>query len=196
MKQRHHLVIAMMSVVLLLSMCIQRPSRAQEDRTDAASCFRGRPLPTCGSSWVTESFLGARTREGVYDGSPEYAFAYGATLGWLKNMNERRALGATIQVTDAGVRVGPRLRVWLRAGSAIDIDFGPRWEPGRIEILEAEVSFSRWDLVGVSLATATDLNSGFQEFRFGVRPGSWAGVSTYAVALAGLVYFVATFEAD
>jgi hypothetical protein len=128
----------------------------------------------------------------VLDGS----FSYSATVGWMRNTGPRSAVGGVIQVSDVGVRIGPRLRRWLHSSYAVDVELGPRWEPGRIEVVEVEASISRWDLVGFAVAAAHDFGRGDQEFRLGMRAGRWAGLTTYGIALAGLGLFLATFESD
>ncbi len=189
-------------VLLLLLAAWAAPDQARAEAASTTSCLRGRPRPECTSYWVTESLFGIRHRQDLglarwyYGSSGESSFAYGAAVGWMKNMADRRALGAVIQVSDIGVRVGPRLRFWLTPDFALDVDLGPRWEPGRIETVEAEIALGWRDLVGISIAAARDFGGNRQEFRFGVRPGSWVGLSTYAAALAGAVLVIVAYKPD
>ena len=82
----------------------------------AQSCFRGRPLPTCKSFWITEFGVGL----GLTRDTPAYLTW---ELGWMVNRGERNALGATILL---GRRVGlkPRLRHWLADGKAVEVSAG------------------------------------------------------------------------
>lgn len=208
------LAFAFLSALLVAIAVVEPPAAEAQSRAGGASCFQAGPLPDCRSWWVTESFVGMRFREQtmgtagvpgdgggweipptvreVLDGS----FAYSATVGWMRNTGSRSAVGGVIQVSDIGVRIGPRLRRWLGSSYAVDVELGPRWQPGRIEVVEVEASISRWDLVGFTVATAHDFGRGGQEFRLGLRVGRWAGLTAYGIALAGLAVFAATYDPD
>jgi len=199
------------AALLLVVATLSLPEAAAQSTVDGRACFQAGPMPECRSFWVTESFLGVRYRErtvGVaqdpddpgsggavrtfFDGD----FAYGATLGWMRNTGARTAVGGVLDVSDVGVRVGPRYRRWLGSGTALDVGVGPRWEPGRIEVVELEATVGRWDLVGLTVATARDFGTGKQDFRLGIRAGRWAGLTVYGVALTGLAVFIATWDPD
>lgn len=86
----------------------------------AQSCFRGRPLPTCTSFWITEFGVAL----GFTRDTPAY---YTWEFGWMVNRGERSALGATILLgAGGGGRVGlkPRLRHWLADGKAVEVSAG------------------------------------------------------------------------
>ena len=90
-------------------------------------CFRGRPLPDCGSFLLTEVTYAKRLNNSSGDGT------HSATgeFGWMRNRSERWALGAAAFIGIRGhysteVRVGPevRLRRWLADGRSLDISSG------------------------------------------------------------------------
>lgn len=158
-----------------------------------AACFRGQPLPTCKSFWITESSLIASTGQRFKIASDGNSF-WSVEIGWMRNLSPKVAVGGGVAAGDSFVSLRPRYRRWVTPKTSVDGIVGVRWEPGRIEILELQVGLSRSDLVGVWTGPVIDFGQSRFAWTGGVKVGSYAGVTTYVLALAGLTYFVLTFD--
>ena len=93
----------------------------------AGPCFRGRPLPECESFLLTEvtyaERMNDRSDDGVHSATGEF--------GWMRNKNERWAIGAAAFIGIRGsfstqLRAGSEIRVrrWLADGRCLDIASG------------------------------------------------------------------------
>ena len=117
--------------VALVSMCtlISILDLAAQDRgTRPGLCFRGRPVPHCGTFTITEFgyanlFSSSENSVGIIDhGYFTWQF------GGMKNLSPSMALGFTLLLTadDDYGRVGLRfrLRSWLTETVTLDVSFG------------------------------------------------------------------------
>lgn len=145
---------------------------------------------------MTESFVGLRSVSGSTGYSTYSRTTYGGTVGWMKNRDDGSAVGGAIEVSNVGITGAARYRKWIGRRTAVDVGLGPRWEPGRIEVVDLTTSLLWSDLIGVTAAVAHDFGRGSSEFRLGVRSGSWIGVTTYAAALTGVITWLILWDPD
>jgi hypothetical protein len=88
------------------------------------ACFSPKPMPRCGSWFITEAGVFKRFTD-VQDGDESTLFAY--SLGWMVNRNARSAFGGELFGGAEGeVRggVAVRGRRWLSTRSALDLAVG------------------------------------------------------------------------
>jgi hypothetical protein len=185
-----------LSTLSLLLLCT--PALAQ-----AQNCFRGRPLPTCRTFWITESGVGTR----VNPGGPGLNLFATLEIGRMSN-RARTAFGGTllVGVTDQGLDgtdlllgVKPRFRTWLGGGGSTSLDLSPGVfyvATGGGVGFTGHVAISVGDrlaLTGQVLAfrTSTFLATNRTDVGWyaGVKLGSWPGVAAAIVVPA--VYCVA-----
>lgn len=91
-------------------------------------CFRGRPLPTCGSFWITEAAYGIRVSPapGPYESSEGDRLTASLDLGGMKNIDSRFAIGGSVAVGAIGglyLAAKPRVRYWVSRD--LTADFAP-----------------------------------------------------------------------
>lgn len=118
-------------ILAFLSLCIVivtsiEPTQAQE-RNYCNTCFRGKPEPHCCSFFIFESgWLFNGFRSGERQGKEDFIIT--GDLGLMFNIKGSKALGGSLHFAadDDGTKfgIGPRYRVWLKNGLAID--FSPR----------------------------------------------------------------------
>src|SRR5205085_889293 len=120
------------------------PCLAQSDTTASIPhhvCWRGKPLPKCGSFWVTEAgyelnVSSTHTREAPV-GAPaigstntfkDFDSRFIWTIGPMFNAGPRRAIGGTLSLSpfNQGARVAAeaRRRWWTQDGNALDLSAG------------------------------------------------------------------------
>ena len=169
--------------------------QAQEARPRPSACFRGRPLPACQSFWITESsLLGTLAQNDAFTSTGDPFWS--VEVGWVRNVSLTAAVGGGVAFADAYISLRPRYRRWINSATSVDGVFGVRWTPGRVETLEMQVGVTRSDLVGLWTGTVIDLGRGGFGWTGGVKVGSYAGVTTYVLGVAGLTYFLLTFDPD
>ena len=112
----------------------------------------------------------------------------------MHNLIPTAAVGGGVAFADTYVSLRPRYRRWINSATSVDGVLGVRWTPGRVETLEMQVGLNRSDLVGVWTGAVVDLGKSGFGWTGGVRVGSYAGVTTYVLGVAGLAYFLITFE--
>jgi hypothetical protein len=139
------------------------------------SCFRGRPLPTCRTFWVTESGIAKRASGDILAT---------AELGLMRNRSDRTALGATAVFalgdqltgsTDVMFGVKARYRRWLSPTTSVEVAPGALFVPERRKVaLTAHAAFNLSDYAAV---TAQVLGGGNDVGVYvGVKAGSYPGV--------------------
>jgi hypothetical protein len=146
------------------------------------SCFRGRPLPTCRTFWVTESGIAKRLNHNPYGASDDILAT--AELGLMRNRSDRTALGATAVFalgdqltgsTDVMFGVKARYRRWLSPTTSVEVAPGALFVPERRKVaLTAHAAFNLSDYAAV---TAQVLGGGNDVGVYvGVKAGSYPGV--------------------
>jgi hypothetical protein len=162
----------------------------------AQTCFRGRPLPTCKTFWITESGLGTRVNRGPGGASADL-FAT-LEIGRMSNRSDRTALGATVLVgvgdqisssTDVMLGFKPRYRHWLGPTTSLELSPGVFYSvvAGRVG-LTAHAAINLADRVALTgqvlaarsaisgLTTRTDVG-----WYIGGKLGAWPGVAAAIV---------------
>ena len=134
---RHRLIVCCLALLGTIS----APGAAQQTggrRDTSAVCFNPSPLPRCRSFAVVEfELMGLRNRSPESYTAPGQ-FSYSGSLdahasvefGWLRNLNDRSALGGTLfagSMSGDGGRYGVkgRYRRWLDGQFAVDLEGGP-----------------------------------------------------------------------
>jgi hypothetical protein len=163
----------------------------------AGLCFKGRPMPWCRSFLVTE--LGFRYQLNA----PEGVYPQGLTLeaGWMRNLSQSLALGATAFATGQGggeggdalfsVGLKPRVRRWLGDRLSVEVSAGLAFPIGG-EYGSPGITGD----VGLNVGDVLQLTGSFETLRFplggadvawyfGGKAGSYAGVVA-TVALVAL----------
>lgn len=180
-------------IALVLLLVSVNYAQAQEMATRPSACFRGRPLPICQSFWITESsLLGTLAQNDPFTSTGDPFWS--VEVGWMRNMSPTAAVGGGVAFADTYVSLRPRYRRWINTTTSVDGAVGVRWTPGRIETLEMQVGINQSDLVGLWTGTVIDLGQGGFGWTGGVKVGSYAGVTTYILGIAGLTYFLLTFD--
>jgi hypothetical protein len=167
-------------------------------------CFRGRPIEKCSSFFITE--FGARyniTRNSSGDNFVD-RLTVPITLGWMKNVGLRNAVGGTIgldpdtEYSDWFFSFGPRYRYWLSQNTSLDgmVSFAIG-NVGLHNINIAGVWMNR-DIVGMDAGILFDMvHDGYQRERVrpyvGVRVGSYPSliacsvtVIVFAIMISGM----------
>lgn len=181
----------LLGTVALVVCALGQPLVAQEG--DGAACFRGRRLPTCRSFWVTDAAAGL----GYVAGRSEVYLA--ADLGWMRNVNDRTAVGATIGIGHSGdgfVALRPRLRRWITPAIGLDISPGVRWTPGRIETVELLGGLSVGEWAGVVIGPTFDFGGSEFGFVAAGRGSSYAGLAAYLAGAVAATIYVITFDSS
>jgi len=99
------------------------------DVSRAGECgwCRGKPLPACRSWWVLEAGWNTRIH-GSNVREDKKHFLGTANIGYMRNIEDRYALGATLYISgdDDAALVGlcARGRLWLSPQAAVDLDLG------------------------------------------------------------------------
>lgn len=184
---RRSIVIASLLLVTTTASQAQTP-----DTGSSRECFRGRPLPTCKSFWITEAGYAGRLTSGdefrPSDGSststPGGSLLATLELGYMWNVGPRLALGGGVGAgTFEGIyfAVKPRVRFWASPDVAIDLEPSIRLNqgPGTSRLgLDAAVSFQ--DRLGLfvqtSRVTVTTYSPEFGVVSTRVRPSIYGGV--------------------
>lgn len=117
-----------MLCLLLPATLLPRPAAAADPPAEPCSlCWRGRPAEYCKSFLITELGIGTRLKSyagrSPYDDHDIYLVA---SLGLLRNLGSRNALGGTLNL-DSELRllsVTPRYRRWLSDLFAADASAG------------------------------------------------------------------------
>ena len=183
------ILVAVLAIAPFTSVTAQEPPQAQ--RSQRAWCFRGRPLPTCRSFWITEAGYGY-----ALTGSNRHYATW--ELGLMTNLDERWAVGGTFLAGIAfgdGARVGvglkPRFRLWLDSSTSVELS------PG-VLLAGSEGQFPRFTgHVSVNFQDRLALTSQLEvldnvAWYVGVKLGSKAGlIATGVEAAAPLVLVIA-----
>jgi hypothetical protein len=113
-------------------MLAANPSSAEEtppapiEKPAHALCWRGKPLPECRSFLITEVGISYPLGDPIANGG--YTVVAG-DLGWMKNISERAAVGATVHarlgLADEYARAGVRARYRRWLGRRNSLDFSP-----------------------------------------------------------------------
>jgi hypothetical protein len=164
---------------------------------NAQFCFRGKPAPECRSFLITEIGLGLRVGEGrsLEDGWPA------SEIGWMYNLNEHYAVGATSYIVyDAKYeefRGGLKLRVrrWLNNDFSLNASGGAILLGGEYNEEHPEfaghVDLNYKDFVGpyvgVDVLRGRGRSSDEAIWHTGIRFGSYAGTGLSSVAAALVV---------
>ena len=117
---------AVLAVAPFSSVTAQEATQVEQGQS--RSCFRGQPLPTCKSFWITEAGYGyALTSPTQWGGEGRHYATW--ELGWMTNLTERWAVGGTFLAGIAfgeGTRVGvkPRFRRWLNRSTSVELSPG------------------------------------------------------------------------
>lgn len=178
-------------------------------------CIRGRPQPDCSSFLITEFSLMYPLAGVEIEGTYDFPVAAALELGWMKNVDERFALGASAFVMGAGesqARWGGSMRFcrWLSrrlaAGAGIGIILGHD-SPHRTGWYTGTLGLSLDDRFGLVLRydtyKTTLLSSGYQtaaprerqsELYAGMRFGGEAGIVATAAVAIGVLIFLATLD--
>jgi hypothetical protein len=154
----------------------------------AQTCFRGRPKPTCRSFFLTEADAGLMLTLGSRAGGANgTATRLGVSVGWMRNVGGRSAVGATLAGgayvnggNSAFVSFRPRYRYWLSRTASLDVGPGVQWTPGRVERIEARAGLTYRDLFGAWTEMDLDWGSASRvDWLFGVKTGGQAGIVSY-----------------
>lgn len=179
------------AVILLPMLAAWAPAAAQ-------TCFRGRPLGSCRSFFLTEfgvrwTFTGNSTPYG--SGTRQAAFVHG---GWMWNVGPRSAAGGVVGVdtdhefSDAWFAVGPRFRFWFR-NTSIDTQATVAIHNGSVRNPTLQVIWMYRDAVGLDAGIVfgdTYDRAGTRPF-LGVRVGSYPGVAVIAAGVGIALVFAA-----
>lgn len=145
-----------------------------------AICFRGKPLSQCNSFFIIE--LGGYYKLNQRDKTPKgsrYLAAW--ELGWMKNLNDNYALGATLLIDGnenrAGAGIKPRLRRWLNPKLSIDFGIGIL-APGSVVTGDVGLNWRDWFIL-TSKIEHDDKTAWYG----GVKFGSYAGLVATALAI-------------
>ncbi len=167
-----------------------QPMAAQD--AEGRNCFRGRPLPTCRSFWITDAAGGLE--RGRFGRTEIYV---AGDVGWMRNITNQTAVGATIGVGYSGegfVALRPRLRRWVGPTVGLDAALGVRWTPGRIETIELLGGLSLGEWAGVVVGPTLDIGQSGLGFVAAGRASSYAGLSAYLAGAITVVVFALTFD--
>jgi hypothetical protein len=169
----------------------------------AAQCFRGRPLETCRSFFVTEfdaRFHSTRTSAG--SGTSDH-LTVGMTAGWMLNVSARSAIGATLSLdpdteySNWFWAVGPRYRYWLSPTTSLDGLATVALDGGSMRNVTVQAVMMYHDLIGVEGGIVFDMVDDAYEREpvrpfFGARLGSYPAVVAFAAtALLFALYYAA-----
>ncbi len=159
-------------------------TRPQVDYSETRGlCFRGHPLPECRSFLLTEAQAGYRFAKNGFGGDL-HGFVLGGDVGWIRNLDERNAVGGAIGANNLYVSAGPRYRRWLTEEAALDIGLSAAWEPGRIEIVELHVAMMYGDRIGLWVSATHDFGRGDPGLAIGIQTGSEPGLIVYGLGAA------------
>jgi hypothetical protein len=164
-------------------------------------CFRGRPIGRCGYFLLTE--LGLRynmTGNGPGNNfDDEWTVPF--TVGLMKNVGPRKALGGTIGL-DPGTNnfgwflsFGPRYRYWLSRHTSLDGSVSLAYRRG-VRNIRIEAVWMCGDLIGLDAGMRFHMaNEGYRGKTFrpflGVRLGSYpAMVSSVVLSIVGLYLII------
>lgn len=91
--------------------------------------FRGRPGEYCQSFFITEAaYLYRIQRSGYFDSRDDRNFYFLGEAGWMKNLDNNNALGATFYCgfddDGADLALKPRYRRWLNSDINLDASVG------------------------------------------------------------------------
>jgi len=190
----HHLRCALL--VLLLTLVTAASS-------DAGPCFRGKPRPDCRSFWITELGLGFRPGAVEWETFPRPL----AEVGWMKNVSDRYALGATgcviYETGYDGFRGGLKVRGrrWLYPDLSLNVSGGALFIGGPSKpSFTSHVDINFTDViapyVGLELhPKMTSLSSG-PDWHTGIRFGSYPGAGLTAVAIGYVVAVLYILETN
>src|SRR5207249_1771837 len=120
--------LAVLATVVLLTELPAVASARAPDSTDAPGfSWRGRPLPECSSFLITELGIHYLLNPGP-TGEREQLYFVTEDLGYMRNLNERSALGGLLHLGGNSDRkaLGPavRYRRWLHKAAAADVTVG------------------------------------------------------------------------
>jgi hypothetical protein len=162
------------AVATLIARCISLAAAATlwtlavTDVAEAQTCFRGRPLPTCRSFWITEAGYARRLSPAEDHGDVE--------LGRMWNLGSRIALGGTVTgAYHSGFQLvlKPRVRRWLRPpllsaelAAGVVVAGGPWGDVG----FTGEAALN----VGDRLSLLSRLESVEGYASFGQKVGAWS----------------------
>jgi len=158
---------SMVASILLAGTIGPSPAQAQ-------TCFRGRPLPTCGSFWITEAGYGRRPQEGG-----EHHFSW--ELGGMRNLNEESAVGATVYLTlgySEAWGLKARYRRWLSSSTSLEVAPGMLIEGGGFT---GHVAVNFADRVAPTLAF--DVLDERSFLSLGAKAGSEVGLVVAAIEM-------------
>jgi hypothetical protein len=177
------------------------------DSAYAQVCFRGRPIEKCSSFFITE--FGARyniTRNSSGDNFMD-RLTVPITLGWMKNVGLRKAVGGTIgldpdtEYSDWFFSFGPRYRYWLSQNTSLDglVSF-TIGNVGLSNINIAGVWMNR-DIVGMDTGIIFDMvHDGYKRERVrpyvGVRVGSYPSLIACAVTVIVFAIMISGMPED
>jgi hypothetical protein len=181
--------------LLLALMAVPALSHAQD-------CFRGRPLPTCRSFWITESGIAKRVNPNATGDTDDFL----ATLevGRMRNRSNRTALGATAVFgigsqlgggTDVMLGVKARYRRWVSTTTSFELAPGALVVPstGKVALTgHAAINLSDYAAVTAQVLAGRD-GAGKQDVGayLGVKLGSHPGViAAIAAPLAALGFLL------
>jgi len=161
---------------------------------DGGVCFRGKPKPECDSFLITEIGLGLRLAD---DRVSNVGWPI-SEIGWMKNVNDRYAIGATSYVTYesqyTNFRGGVKLRArrWLDHGFSLNLSSGIVFlgdPPGPDYVAHVDLNYK--DLVApyVGLDMLSDQTSPLDgpNWHAGLRFGSYGGMGLTGVAVGVFV---------
>lgn len=165
----------------------------------AQFCFRGRPKPECSQFLITEA--------GLAKGAEDARLAI-SELGFMQNLNERKAVGGTVllavgEYEQAQIALKVRYRRWLDPNLSLDASPGViLWHERynfRAPGFTGHVGLGYGDHVALTvLVEAIPRKEEDTEVRsyLGFRVGSYIGTGAHVLAAVLAVIVALTWEGD